>query len=91
MVISTLESFKYGEVHKMTNYKEKIINIQTGEETYRDYTAAEIKEVEKAQASAQLNSTKQAEAETAKASAQAKLAALGLTANDLKALGLGNN
>jgi hypothetical protein len=33
----------------------------------------------------------EAKAETDKASAQAKLAALGLTADDLKALGLGNN
>lgn len=37
---------------------------------------------------AQTDANKQAEAEVAKASAQAKLAALGLTAGDLKALGL---
>jgi hypothetical protein len=33
----------------------------------------------------------QAEAEAAKAIAEAKLAALGLTSDDLKALGLGGN
>lgn len=30
-------------------YREKIVNIQTGEETYRDYTAEEILLVESAQ------------------------------------------
>lgn len=33
-------------------YKEKIINAETGEETWRDYTPEEIAEVEKAQAEA---------------------------------------
>lgn len=31
-------------------YKEKIVNIITNEETWRDYTSEEIDEVEKAQA-----------------------------------------
>jgi hypothetical protein len=43
-------------------------------------------------ANAQLEiKTKEAKAEAAKEAAEAKLAALGLTTDDLKALGLGNN
>ena len=69
---------------------EKEFNASTGEETVteRDETPAEIKQREKFEAAAQANATKQAEAEAAKAAAQAKLAALGLTTDDLKALGL---
>ena len=69
---------------------EKEFNAITGETsiTERDETAAETKvrlnqekEIAVAQAKAEA-------AETAKAAAQAKLAALGLTTDDLKALGL---
>ena len=57
-------------------YKEKIVNIATGEETWRDYTEAEIAEVEKAQAAAQIEIAKQA----AKAHERsALLAKLGIT------------
>jgi hypothetical protein len=69
---------------------EKEFNIATGEETIteRDETAAETK--------ARLDFAKQvaalaaveAEAKAARAAAQDKLAALGLTTDDLKALGL---
>lgn len=62
-----------------------IHNAQTGEITIRDLTAEEIK--------AQEDFNKEqialkAAKEKAKADAEAKLAALGLTPDDLKALGL---
>ena len=60
-------------------------NCETGEITLRDLTAKEIAEREKLGAQ-QL--AEKAAALEAKASAQAKLAALGLTVEDLKALGL---
>jgi hypothetical protein len=69
-------------------YKEKIVNVATGEETWRDYTDAEIAEVEKFQAEIAQKQILRAEAEAKKAAAEAKLAALGLTADDLRALGL---
>lgn len=72
-------------------YKEKIVNVITGEISWRDYTAEEIAEVEAAQAEIAQKQILRAEAEAAKAAAEAKLAALGLTTNDLKALGLGGN
>ena len=67
-------------------YKEKIINAITGEETIRDYTAEEIADCKTRQAELD---KKLAEAETkatARASALAKLAALGLTADEIAAL-----
>jgi len=69
-------------------YKEKIVDFQTGQETWRDYTDAEIAEVEAAQAEATQKEKLQAEADAKKTAAEAKLAALGLTADDLRALGL---
>jgi hypothetical protein len=69
---------------------EKTFDAATGEETIteRDETVAEKKERE---AYAALILEKQAEAEAkaqAKATAEGKLAALGLTTDDLRALGL---
>ena len=67
-------------------YKEKIVSGINGEETLRNYTAAEIAQVEVAKAEA---AARVAEAETkatAKASALAKLAALGLSADEIAAL-----
>ena len=69
-------------------YKEKIVNVETGEETWRDYTLAEIAEVEAAQAKAAVKAQELAEAETKRNAALAKLEALGLDEDDLKALGL---
>lgn len=60
-------------------------NCETGEITLRDLTAKEIAEREKL--GAQYLAEKTA-ATQAKAAAQAKLAALGLTVEDLQALGL---
>lgn len=67
-------------------YREKIINAQTGEETWRDYTPEEIAEVEKAQAESQARITKIQERETIRQSALAKLAALGLTEEEIASL-----
>lgn len=47
-------------------YKEKIVNLATGEETWRDYTDAEIAEVEKAQAEAANHAAEQAEKQIAR-------------------------
>ena len=68
-------------------YKEKIINIATEEITYRDYTEDELAEVEKSQAEAQAKAEATAIAEAKRQAAIAKLAALGLEEDDLKALG----
>lgn len=66
---------------------EKIVNIETGEITWRNYTAAEIAEVEEARTKAQQEEVLQAEVAAKRAAAEAKLAALGLMADDLAALG----
>jgi hypothetical protein len=74
----------------MTKYQEKIINVQTGETTYRDFTAEEIAQVEaEALQLANQVAIQKAEAEakaTAKESALAKLAVLGLTADEIASL-----
>lgn len=67
-------------------YKEKIIDITTGEETWRDYTPEEIAEVEKAQAEAQVRIAAAQEREAKRQSALAKLAAIGLTEEEIAAL-----
>lgn len=64
-------------------YKEKIVNVATGEETWRDYTDAEIAEVEKAQAEA---AQRKAEAQAKEAARLAVLTKLGLTADEAKLL-----
>jgi hypothetical protein len=64
-------------------YKEKIVNSLTGEETWRDYTDAEIAEVEAAQAEAAKTLL---EAEAKEAARQAVLTKLGLTAEEAQAL-----
>jgi hypothetical protein len=68
-------------------YKEKIINVETGEVTWRNYSKEEVAEVEAAQAAALAKTQEQAELIAAKDAAIAKLAALGLDLDDLKALG----
>jgi hypothetical protein len=69
-------------------YQEKIINIETGEEIVREYTPKQIAEVELGIAEAEAITNDLAAAEAAKAAAEAKLEALGLTKEDLQALGL---
>ena len=67
-------------------------NVLTGEITEIQLTDAEVKELDNARKEAALNQKLQDEAAEAKAQAKAtaesKLAALGLTTDDLKALGL---
>jgi len=75
----------------MTKPQIKEYNCETQEEIIRDATDAEIAQMEIDAANFQ---AKKAEAEAkaqAKAVAEAKLAALGLTTEDIKALGLGGN
>ena len=64
-------------------YREKIVNLETGEETWREYTAQEIAEVERAQAEAAEIAVKQAEAA---AKRQALLDKLGITEEEAKLL-----
>lgn len=63
-------------------------NAETGEEIVRDMTDVELAEYEAFQAAAAQAIEDAKAAEKAKEAAQAKLAALGLTVDDLKALGL---
>jgi hypothetical protein len=72
---------------------EKEFNAITGEETLieRDETADELKARKLYEAEQAERATLQAETAASKAAATAKLAALGLTTDDLKALGLGGN
>jgi len=68
-------------------YSEKIINAETGEETFREYTAEEIAEVEKSKADALLENKKLAAEQAAKdADRQAVLDKLGLSADEVAAL-----
>jgi hypothetical protein len=69
----------------------KIVNLETGEETVREMNDEEFANYQSDVARYAAKIAAQAEAEAAKASAQAKLTALGLTTDDLKALGLGGN
>lgn len=57
----------------MESYKEKIIDVSTEEEIWRDYTDAEIKEVEAAQAQAIELAAKTSAHAAAKASLLEKL------------------
>ncbi len=64
------------------------VNCETGEQVIRDATKAELAQ---AKLDAEVYAQSQAEAEAkakAKAAAEGKLAALGLTTDDLRALGL---
>ena len=69
-------------------YKEKIVNVLTGQETWRDYTDTEIAEAAAAQAEAEAEAQAKAAAQAERSVALAKLEALGLTVSDLEALGL---
>ena len=67
-------------------YKEKIVNGATGEEIWRDFTEAEIAEVEKAKQEAQARVKESQEREANRQSALAKLIDLGLTEEEIAAL-----
>ena len=65
-----------------------IHNAETGEVVEREMTAKELAQLAIDEASFQANKEAEAVKAAKKATAQAKLAALGLTTDDLKALGL---
>ena len=67
-------------------YKEKIINAITGEETIRDYTPEEIADCKTRQAELDKQLAEAEVRATARASALGKLAALGLSADEIAAL-----
>lgn len=64
-------------------YREKIINLETGEETYRDYTPQEIAEVEKAQEIALVEAQEIAQRQVAR---KAIFEKLGLSEEEAKLL-----
>lgn len=70
--------------------KEMIIihNVETGEISQREMTAEELAQRKNDLEAQLLFLAQEAEAKAAKEAAQAKLAGLGLTTDDLKALGL---
>jgi hypothetical protein len=72
----------------MTKPMIRIHDSITNEIVDREMTAAEFKAYESQQAIDAAQVAELEKAETAKAAAQAKLAALGLTVDDLEALGL---
>ncbi len=63
-------------------------NVATGEVIVRDMTEAEMAQIEIDKAEIQVAKKAAEAAQLAKENAQAKLEALGLTGDDLKALGL---
>lgn len=67
-------------------YKEKIIDLATGQETWRDYTPEEIAEVEKAQKETETRNKELAAKEATRQRALAKLIDLGLTEEEIAAL-----
>ena len=66
----------------------KIVNAETGEEIVRDASAKELAQMEIDAANDDATKAKADAKAEAKATAKSKLAALGLTIDDLRALGL---
>ena len=75
----------------MTTPTITIHNVETGELVEREMNAEELAQFEVDKAAEVERQAAEAQAVATKAAAEAKLAALGLTTDDLKALGLGNN
>lgn len=67
-------------------YTEKIYDITTGEETIREYTKEEIANVEAEMARLKVINTEREAKEALKQSAQTKLAALGLTEEEVASI-----
>jgi hypothetical protein len=67
----------------MTKYQEKIVDAITGEETFKDYTPAQLAEVKAAEIEGAKRREAKAKAEADKA---ALLAKLGITADEAKLL-----
>jgi hypothetical protein len=65
-----------------------IVDVETGQVSERDFTKEEIEVFEKDASARAKENAAIAKAESDKEAAKSKLAALGLTADDLKALGL---
>lgn len=65
-----------------------VIDVETGETTYRDFTSDEIAQAEIDEIASQARIAQEKLVEQAKLNAQEKLAKLGLSFDDLKALGL---
>jgi len=72
----------------MTKQMKLVHNVETGEIFERELTAEEIAQQEIDEANFQARQAEFEAKATAKAAAQAKLSALGLTVEDLQALGL---
>ena len=64
----------------------KTLNVVTGEETERPMNSTELEQYEQDQLSAQAREQAEQEKAEARSAAEAKLLALGLTTEDLKAL-----
>lgn len=75
----------------MTKPMIKIHNATTGEIVEREMNAEELAQLAIDKATGAAMKAEQEKAEADKASAETKLAALGLITDDLKALGLGTN
>ena len=65
----------------------KIVNAETGEEIEREMNAEELAQLEKDRLDSAVDKQMTIEAEAKRQAALAKLAALGLEPDDLKALG----
>lgn len=72
----------------MTKLFKTIHNVETDEIQEVPLTSEDLAMIESDKAEAELMKSQEAKAKADKEAAQAKLAALGLTADDLKALGL---
>jgi len=70
----------------MTNPIIKIVNVSTGEEVERPMNLKELAIYKQDQLNAQANDQAKTQKAEARSSAEAKLIALGLTTEDLKAL-----
>ena len=71
----------------MTEYFEKIVDVSTGEETIRPYTAAEVKAVEALKTKNEAEQAERDAQEATKAAArQAVLDKLGLSTEEIAAL-----
>lgn len=70
----------------MSNYKEKIIDLKTGQETFRDYTPEEIEIAKKEEAEAAAHAAEMKKKQASRQSALAKLIDLGLTEEEIAAL-----
>jgi hypothetical protein len=70
----------------VSNYKEKIINLKTGEETFRDYTPEEIEIAKKEEAEAAAHAAEMKKRQDVRKLALSKLIDLGLTEEEIAAL-----